>query len=151
MERLTLQEILHYAVKIEEESFSFYKTASQNIKDKAAMHTVGELAEDEIGHINWLKTLLNEEKVSAEELAGKVELNRENLEGIIVQGEIKPNASSVEILHIALEREFDTRDMYHKLQTLSNMNEDLRSLFSKLKDKEQGHADRISSIIKSYL
>jgi rubrerythrin len=150
MKMLTEGEILEYAVKVEEESFYFYRKAAHEIVERDAQATVEMLAGEEVKHINWLKGLMEEKRVSPEELERRVNLKTDDLEKMVHNEEIGSHSDTLKILHIALKREIKTREMYNKFLSLSKMDETLREMFRRLKEKEQGHVKKINRILKNY-
>jgi rubrerythrin len=150
MNMLTKGEILTYAVKVEEESFYFYRNAANKIRERDAQAMVEMLAGEEVKHINWLKGLLEDKKVSTKELEQRAALGLDELQEMVHSEEIRSELDTIEILHIALKREVETREMYHKFLSLSKMDETLREMFKKLKQKEQGHVEHIKKLLKTY-
>ena len=138
-----VREIIEYAIKIEEESYSFYTNAAKKVNDKDVKDLVILLSNEEVDHQNRLKILINENKVTKDELNKKFDLNNTLLEKIVKTPEISPNSNSLDILMIALEREINSENIYAMLSTLSNIDEDVISIFSNLRLQENSHVKKI--------
>jgi rubrerythrin len=57
MKTLTVREILEYAIRVEEESVRFYRSAEKVLVDDAALYMVHILADEEMNHVNQLHVL----------------------------------------------------------------------------------------------
>ncbi|MEA1971803.1 MAG: ferritin family protein [Candidatus Cloacimonadota bacterium] len=147
MKELTIKEIIEYAIKIEKESYNFYKIAENIVKDIDAKKLVSLLANEEIDHQNRLKALIDEKKVSAEELEKKGNIDTLLLDKIITTPNMTSNSTSMEILEIALEREKNTEQSYAMLLTLSNISDDIINIFDELRLQEKGHVQKIQNRI----
>ena len=66
MNSLTVEEIVKYAIRIEEESYNFYKKASKIIKEGNLTSLVLELADQELNHLNQLNNLLDDKSQLSE-------------------------------------------------------------------------------------
>lgn len=143
MKQFSVKEIIEYAIKIEKESFAFYTQASKQVEDKDVNALVKMLAEEEVEHQNRLRGLIDEKKVSAEELQKKYELDTTLMDKIVNTSAIDADASALDVLKTALEREKNTEQTYKMLMTLSNIDENVVKIFEELRLQEQGHANKI--------
>ena len=148
MEELTVEEIIKYAVRIERESFGFYRKASKFLGGSEVGLLTDELAQEEVDHMNQLKGLLDEERISVEDLNETIDIDTSMFTRIISTPEIPPLATPLDILHIALRREKDTLSNYEMLLTLTAFNEDIIATLVKLKQMEEVHVRRISERIE---
>ncbi|MDP8201560.1 MAG: ferritin family protein [Candidatus Tenebribacter burtonii] len=149
MKELTLKEIIEYAIKIEKESYSFYKKAENIVDDQNVKKLLILLANEEIDHQNRLLVLIDEEIVSAKELEKKRDVNISLMESIIATSNIVENCSSREVLKIALEREKNTEQSYSMLLTLSDISEEIVNIFDELRLQEKGHVQKIQNRINN--
>jgi len=148
MEELTVEEIIKYAMRIERESYGFYRRASKFLGGSELGSLTDDLAKEEVEHVNQLKSLLDEEIITAEDLNYTVDIDTSMFTQIISTQEIPPLATSSDILHIALGREKDTLSTYDMLLTLTAFNEDVIATLQTLKQMEEMHVKRISERIK---
>ena len=64
MRTFTVEEIIHYAQTIEQESYAFYTAAKEHLADLESTEVAEELAQAEIEHLSRLRALLDEKKLS---------------------------------------------------------------------------------------
>jgi rubrerythrin len=147
MEELTAEEIVKYAIRIEQESYKFYKKASRMLEGSDLATLACELAEQEVGHINQLKGLLKEDEVIDEELSSLLTLDTSLFERIIAIKDIHSSATPLDILKTALERETMTLHNYEMIFQLAKLNEDVKKVFEQLRERERNHVERISGRI----
>ena len=149
MKRLTVREIIKFGIKIEKESFRFYKNASKNIEDNETKLLTDDLADQEIEHLNKLQRLLNEDRVTTSELNETVETYDILSESIIKTSSIKKGTGAIDILTIALEREKNTKENYERFLKLTPMNDQIAGTFKELREMEEKHIQIISEKINS--
>jgi len=143
MELFNVHEIIEYAIKIEQESFAFYTKASEIVNDKDVKDLVTLLASEEVDHQNRLRALINEEKINADSLNKKYEIDTTLMKRIINTPEITTKSTAMDVLEIALEREQNTEQTYAMLITLSNIDDDIIEIFDELQLQEKGHVNKI--------
>ncbi|MCF7885886.1 MAG: ferritin family protein [Candidatus Marinimicrobia bacterium] len=143
MELYSVQDIIEYGIQIEKESFAFYTKASEIVKDDEVKELVKLLASEEVDHQNRLKGLIDEQKVSAEELDRELELDETLMDRIIQTEEITAQSTSMDVLNVAFEREKNTMETYTMLSTLSNIEGDILDIFEDLRLQEKGHMNKI--------
>ena len=143
MKKLTVNEVLEYAIKIEKESRDFYENSRNVLKDDALKSLVTVLMKQEEEHLKSLKALLDD---SQKKSFSKVLINVDSsmLTQIVHTGEITEDTSPIEVLNIALEREINTKNNYEMFLELVKIDETLIDAFEMLRNKEQEHI----SIIK---
>ena len=142
-----VRDVIEYSIKIEKESYLFYARAADVVVEKDVKKLLTQLASEEVDHQNHLRILIDENRVTVEELETKLDLDSNLLEKIVETSEIKPNSYLLEILSIALEREEYTENVYAMLSTLSNINEDVIAVFTDLRLQEKGHVRKIQARI----
>ena len=143
MKLFSVKEIIEYAINIEKESFAFYTQAAKQVADKDVNELVKMLAEEEVEHQNRLRRLIDEKTVSVSELQKKYELDTTLMDKIVNTPAIDADATALDVLKIALEREKNTQQTYKMLMTLSNIDENVVEIFKELRQQEQGHANKI--------
>jgi rubrerythrin len=148
MKKLTMREIIRFGIKIEKESFQFYTNAAKRVADRDTRSLTAELASQELDHLNKLKSLNKERKMTEGDLQREWNVDDTFVENIIVTRDIQKGAGSQEILQIALEREKKTKENYEMFLTLSPMNEKVKNAFRELKEMEEDHMEMITERIK---
>ena len=148
MKTLNVKEIIEYAIKIEKESFEFYNRAYEHVNDPDVKDLTVQLAGEEVDHQNRLRDLINKEKVDPELLMKEMEIDTGIMDRIVETSVIPINASPLNVLEIALERENNTEQTYAMLMTLSQITDDIVEVFEDLRKQEQGHANKIKARMK---
>jgi rubrerythrin len=149
MKTLTVQEIVEYAIRIEEESFRFYRSAGTILVDEHALEVVHMLADEEMKHVNWLRDLVQKPEVSSSEMDEVIIIGNESLESMIHTNQVNAAVSKHEILNRALEREKKTRDLYDSMYEMATMSVPVRDMFRILRDQEQEHVGRVKALISN--
>jgi rubrerythrin len=138
MKELTTRDILEHAAKIEMESFAFYSLASEAMADKELKKLCQDLAEQEKGHLNNVRTLL---KTLGD--GHTVPAPFDTLDRLIVHGSVSPRSTPREILTVAHGRELNTRQFYATMLALTDLGPDMVKLFEELMRQEELHADSV--------
>jgi rubrerythrin len=94
-----------------------------------------------------LKKLIDEETVSSETLRKEMQVDTTIMDRIVETSVIPDEASSLDVLNVALEREKNTEQTYAMLQTLSHITDDIIEVFEDLRLQEVGHAKKIQARI----
>jgi len=148
MREFTIQEVIEYAQKVEKESYQFYKSAADILNDPGTVELAGKLSLEEEKHYNYLGDLLSGEKASPKELGRKVHLDKVDPEDQMVStSDISGNATALDILNIALEREKNTEQLYGMLLSMTDLSESMTKVFEDLKKFEHNHVDQVSAMI----
>ncbi len=150
MKEFTVKGILEYSRNIEQESYSFYKEAGQKLEDDELKLLAEELAKEEMGHYNRINKLLEDTKLTEEEMSVKVQIKESDHNMLISTRKIPENPTALSILEAAFQREKNTESVYRTLISMTNLTEDLIETFTDLVNQEKGHANRIESIMKKY-
>lgn len=141
---MTLEDVLKYAVKVENESNLFYGAAVKVVTNGAVGELLLALQEEEVKHEDRLSKILEmtlDKSMFA--FAG------EQLDRMVDNSDIPADASVKAVLEIALEREKATRDFYSRVSTLTNIDASVVEVFEMLFDQESGHVTRISKMLES--
>ena len=147
MKEFTVEEIIKFSQTIEEESYKFYNSAKEKFSDEDIKKLLEELAEAEIGHLNRLRALLKENKLSEADLKEKVQLDDTGYDSIVRTEVIPNNATSLDVLNVALKREEKTANTYKMLLNFSNLSDEILDVFEYLTAQEEGHAKIIENKI----
>ncbi|MBI9031331.1 ferritin family protein [bacterium] len=150
MRELNLKEIIEYAEKIELESFSFYKKATEIVNEPEVKDVLSQLATEETEHYNRLRGLLEEGKLSKEELEKTINIEKTLLEMLINTDEIETSFSALDVLNIALKREKNTAKAYEMFKTFTALDDFALKVFEDLRLQEVGHVNKISARLKKY-
>lgn len=147
MKALTVQEIVEYAIKIEQESFTFYQSAAETIIDERALKIIHVLADEEMTHINRLRELLHMPKTTSLEMVKVATVEGIHFINMIPTNPISKSASRQEILREALAREKKTRDLYKRMVEMATMSPPVQDTFQALEEQEQQHVIRVEALI----
>jgi rubrerythrin len=150
MRELNLSEIIQYAEKIELESFSFYKKATEIVTEPQVKEILSQLATEETGHYNRLRGLREEGKLSQAELEKTINIDQKLLEMLVSTDKIETTFSPVDVLNIALKREKNTAKAYEMFKTFTALDEYAIKVFEDLRIQELGHVNKITARIKKY-
>ncbi|RKX83276.1 MAG: hypothetical protein DRP58_09045 [Spirochaetes bacterium] len=150
MKEFTVKEILEYSRNIEQESYSFYKEAVSQFENNDLKALAEELAKEEMGHYNRINKLLENTKLTQEELNLKVQIKESDHTMLIATREIPKNPTALSILEAAYQREVNTQSVYQSLVSITDIAKDIIDIFTDLENQEKGHANRIKSIMKNY-
>lgn len=150
MRELNLNEIIQYAEKIELESFSFYKKATEIVNDAEVKEVLAQLAKEETGHYNRLRGLREEGKLSQEQLEKTIDIDEKLLEMLVNTDKIETSFSPVDVLKIALNREKNTAKAYEMFKTFTGLDDYAIKVFEDLRLQEVGHVNKITARLKKY-
>lgn len=148
MKEIIVEEVLNYSKKIELESYSFYKESAVVLESSDLKLVVEDLAEEEMSHYNRLNKLLEGAKASEADLNQKVKIAKAHYETLVATRQMPDNPTVADILEIAYQREVDTRAVYNSLVTMTDLSEDILEVFKDLMLQEEGHANRIKSLMQ---
>ena len=147
MKIFNVKEIIEYAIHIENESFVFYTNAAKLIENTDIKALLVKLSSEEVDHQNRLKGLIDETKISPEFLLKEMEIDTTIMDRIVETSMIHGDASALDVLNVALEREKNTEQTYAMLMTLTQISEDVVEVFEDLRLQEQGHVNKIQARI----
>ena len=140
---IKVEDVLKHAIRIENESQVFYRTASQRVQDDAVKVLLKELEAEEVKHAARLSGIL--EDVQGLEFS---DFDRTTMEKLITTASIDDDDDQEGVLRVALEREKNTRDFYAQILTMTNLEANIIDVFEELHTQEQGHYQRISSKLR---
>ncbi len=149
MKDFTVNEVLEYSKNIEKESYSFYKDAAVKFENEQLKTLAEELAKEEMGHYNRIMTLLENTKITQEEMNLRVQIKKEDHKILVETRKIPDNPTTLMILETAYQREINTESIYRTLISITDLPDSIVRLFTDLVNQEKGHANRIKSMIGS--
>lgn len=150
MREFSLKEVLEYSRDIEQESYKFYREAASHIKKDELKNLLEDLAEEELGHFNRFNNLLDNTKLTEDEMNSKIQIKQSDLDMMISTKLIPAEATALEILEIARQREINTGNIYRTLLSITNLSDNVIDTFTDLMNQEKGHATRISRLMDAY-
>jgi rubrerythrin len=135
------QKIITNAIDSEVESYTFYKSVSERVKDANLKSLFLELAEDEKGHREYLQGLL---------LRGAKEMHfvaaRDyKVTDAIEEPELSVDMKPLDGLVLAIKKELHAAQMYTRLAGAS-ADANQKMLFAQLANMEKGHKARLEDI-----
>jgi rubrerythrin len=135
------KKIISLAIEREVEAYTFYRTISEKVKDKALKSLFAELAGEEKKHREFLQGLLAKQ-VSKMSFEAKADYKvGDALPTPKLTADLKP----VEGLVIAIKKELEAMQMYTQLAKLSTDTEQ-EMLFTQLATMERGHKTRLEDL-----
>jgi len=151
MEELTVEEIIRYAIRIEEESYLFYREVSKRLDKTNLKSLTDELCNHAVEHLCMLKRCINEEHLYVDEndLSATIDLDTSSFDMIIHISSIPAQATALDILNIAINRERGIEYTYDMIKKLSRVCNKIKKLFGALKESESSHVIEIKSSIAS--
>ena len=133
--------ILSKAIDREVESYSFYRTVSERVKDQNLKKLFNELAGEETKHREFLQGLL------AKEPRQLAFLETKDYKVVETVGEprLSPDMKPLDGLVLAMKKELDAMQMYNQLASASSDPEQKR-MFQELVKMERGHKNHLEDI-----
>jgi rubrerythrin len=135
------KKIISLAIDREVEAYTFYRTISEKVKDKALKSLFTELAGEEKQHREFLQGMLTK-NVSSMHFDPKNDYKvGDALPTPALTADLKP----LDGLVIAIKKELEAMQMYTQLANLSTGTEQ-KLLFSQLATMERGHKARLEDL-----
>jgi len=135
------KKIISLAIDREVEAYTFYRTVSEKVKDKALKSLFAELAGEEKQHREFLQGLLAKQVTTMHFDAKSDYKVGDALPTPNLTADLKP----LEGIIIAIKKELEAMQMYTQLAKLSTDTEQ-QLLFSQLATMERGHKARLEDI-----
>ena len=139
------RKIIRIAISNEENAEQFYREAAEKVKLDHAKKALLELAKEETGHAEFLKTIL--EKGVEEILAAQPTRAIQDLKIVdyLSVKELNEYANYQDVLTAAMQREKIAYDFYSEMANLVH-NEKLKGILLKLAEVEMGHKNRLERL-----
>jgi rubrerythrin len=135
------KKIISTAIDREVEAYTFYRTVSEKVKDKALKSLFAELAGEEKQHREFLQGLLDKQ-VTTMHFEAKSDYK---VGDALPTPDLTPDLKPIEGIVIAIKKELEAMQMYTQLAKLSTDNEQ-QLLFSQLATMERGHKARLEDL-----
>ena len=136
-----VKKIISTAIDREVEAYTFYRSVSDKVKDKALKSLFAELAEEEKKHREFLQGFLVKDASKMKFAAGHDYKVGDTLPSPKLTMDLKP----LEGLVIAIQKELEAMQMYTQFANAAADTE-TQLLFSQLANMERGHKARLEDI-----
>jgi len=143
----TLDDIIDFAIRIEEESFAFYSEAARAQETVAPPEVVKLLKILSLEERNHKEILLKRKAGWKLQDVPQAAVGQ-NVQRIVDLPVVSPDAALGDVLLAAATREHGTAALYRSLLALSDFG-DLQEVFVELVAQEEGHERRLKSFHKS--
>ncbi|MFA7694685.1 MAG: ferritin family protein [Methanoregula sp.] len=136
-----IKDIIQMAISREVESYTFYRTVSDKVKDANLKKLFNELAGDETKHRQFLEGLLTKSVKEMHITGAKDYKVGDSLKTPKLTADLKP----IDGLVLAIKKELEAMQMYTQL---ANATDDFvqKSLFQNLAAMESGHKARLEDL-----
>ena len=136
-----VKKIISTAIDREVEAYTFYRSVSDKVKDKALKSLFAELAEEEKKHREFLQGFLGKDASKMKFAAGHDYKVGDGLPAPKLTMDLKP----LEGLVIAIQKELEAMQMYTQFANAAADTE-TQLLFSQLANMERSHKARLEDI-----
>jgi rubrerythrin len=99
LEELTLEELIRYTVRIEQDSFLFYRRAARILEGNALRPFTDDLADFKVGQLKQLKGLLGEYLLDTEGSGDRMEVETNLFDEILENGDIPAGSTALSHPH----------------------------------------------------
>jgi rubrerythrin len=141
MDQNKFTQIIKTAIEREKESFNFYRTVSEKVKDRNLKKLFDELAGDEKKHRETLENVLSK-GVAKIHFAAGVDYK---VGDAIASPPLTPDLKPLDGLVLAIRKELEAMQMYTRLAAVAADTAE-KSLFTELANMERGHKSRLEDI-----
>jgi len=148
MEELTVEEIIKYIIRIEQESCIFYRKASRALEGSMLKKFFDLLAEQEIEHIKQLHKLIGGSIIEEEELIKTYNIDTSNFDVMILSSDIPISATAEGIMKLAVKREENTKYTYRMLSSISDLDIRIKKVFKNIEKLEENQITELEKKIK---
>jgi rubrerythrin len=93
MEELTLEELIKYTVRIQQDSFLFYRKAVRILEGNEMKTVIDELADFKADQLKQLKDLLSEYMLASENIDYMVDVDTDLFDDILDNGDMPAQAT----------------------------------------------------------
>jgi len=135
-----LRDVLHFAIRKEQDARDLYLMFREMVKDPGAKTLLQELADQELGHRNMLEKALEEGKV--EGIVGKKPVKDFHLSDVFVAEPLGPQSSPQEVMIFAMKNESASYNLYRTMAD-NYSGTPLEPTFSQLAQEELHHKETL--------
>jgi len=143
MEELTLEELIKYTVRIQQDSFLFYRKAARILEGNEMKPVIDGLADFKVNHLKQLKDLLSEYTLASENIDFMFDVDTDLFDDILDNGDIPAQATPRDVLVLSLKREDRTAKTYDMIMNLPLLEERAGQLYRLLLEDEK---EKISAL-----
>jgi len=147
MEELTIEEMIRYTVRIQQDSFLFYRKAAKLLEGNEFKTLADTLADNKAYHLRELKKLLNECIIQGDDLDEMVYVDTTVFDEILERGNIPVHATPIDVMCLSYVREKNTKKTYEMILQLPALHEKVARVFSMLMEMQDRHMRDISTKI----
>ncbi len=143
MEELTLEELIKYTVRIQQDSFLFYRKAARILEGNEMKPVIDGLADFKADQLKQLKDLLSEYTLASEDIDFMFDVDTDLFDDILDNGDIPAQATPRDVLVLSLKREDRTAKTYVMIMNLPLLEERAGQLYRLLLEDEK---EKISAL-----
>ncbi len=147
MEELTIEEMIKYTVRIQQDSFLFYRKAARLLEGNEFKSLADNLADNKAYQLHELKNLLNKCIVNGDDLSEMMDVDTTVFDEILEKGTIPVHATSIDVMCLSYAREKSTKKTYEMILKLPMLHEEVVRVFSMLMEMQDKHIQDISTKI----
>jgi rubrerythrin len=147
MEELTIEEMIRYTVRIQQDSFLFYRKAARLLEGNELKALADALADDKVHHLRELKNLLNECIMNGDDLNEMVDVDTTMFDEILDKSTIPVQATPADVMCLSYVREKITKQAYEMILKLPMLHEKVARVFSTLIKLQEQQVRDISTKI----
>ena len=137
-----VREIIEIAISNENNAEAFYREAAEKVKLPHARKALEELADEEVGHAEFLRNLLQQGFDSILEGGGDSAVDDLQIVEYLSVPELNVYSNYQEILTVAMHREKIAMDFYNGMAAIVREDK-LKRILEKLAAVELGHKERL--------
>ena len=121
MEELTIEELIKYTVRIQQDSFLFYRKAARILEGNAMKPVTDELADFKADQLKRLKDLLGLYALSPDSIDYIFNVDTDLFDELLNNGDIPAQATPRDVLILSLNREDKTAMTYSMILGLPDL------------------------------
>lgn len=145
MEELTVEEIIKYAVVVQQDSFIFYRKAAKRLMGNDLKQFTDIMADTSADHLMQLKNLLSECFLEGEDISSMQDVDTGPFDEVLENCDIPVQATPLDLLRISYRREQRVKKTYDTVLGLPALNSRVCRVFSDLRDSTECHLTDIRS------
>lgn len=137
MEELTVEELIKYAVRVQQDSFIFYRKAGKKLEGNQLKRFTDLLADNTAERLAALKNLLSECFLEGEDLSDMQAVDTSPFDDLLENGAIPFYATPVDLLRISYKREQSMKRTYDMILRLPLPGKRVSRVFNTLRSKAE--------------
>lgn len=150
MEELTTEEIIKYIVRVQQDSFIFYRKAGKFLIGNQLKRLTDRLADNSADLLMRLKDLLSQCFIDGEDLSTMQDVDTAPFADVLENWQIPFHATPKDLLYLSLERENQLKRTYEVVCDLPLSNERVRGMFQDLKKNAESQVTSINKRLDSF-